>query len=190
LIQFRDLADHASRFIENRLLEVKQKREIDLRKRAEKKLAKSSKVLERVEAETRAMLNAIPIYIARVSKDFQYLFLNDYYINMGANPRKMEGRYIHEIIGEDALKTLTPHFEKVLAGEIVNYEYEGLMADGKHHYFNVALAPEFSESWRCGWFLYMFHRYDHQGFSRARSKTHTGQIRIIIAQFWRCILLP
>ncbi len=142
LMQMRDLADHAARFIESRLLHLSQKKEIDLRIKAEQKLARSNKLMERMEAETRAMLNAIPIYIARVSKDYRYLFLNDFYHQMGVDPRKMEGRFIAEIIGDKSMKNLMPNFKKVLVGEFVNYEYNGVMADGVHRYFNVALAPD------------------------------------------------
>lgn len=146
LFQMRDLAEHASRFIENRLLQIAQEKEIALRKRAEQKLERSGKMLERMEAETRAMLNAIPIYISRISKDLRYLFVNDFYKNMNVDPRTMEGRFIKQIVGKEGVEKLTPHFNKALTGKIVNYEYDGKMADGKHHYFNVALAPDFSEN--------------------------------------------
>lgn len=146
LFQMRDLTEHASRFVENRLLHIAQEKEITRRKRAEQRLERSSKMLERMEAETRTMLNAIPIYISRVSKDLRYLFVNDFYNNMGVDPRTMEGRFIKEIIGEEGVAALQPKFESALSGEIVNYEYNGIMADGNHHYFDVALAPDFSES--------------------------------------------
>lgn len=146
LVQMRDLAEHASRFIENRLLHIAQEKEIALRRRAEQKLERSGKMLERMEAETRAMLNAIPIYISRISKDLRYLFVNDFYTNMGVDPRTMEGRFIKEIVGEKGVEILRQNFDKALQGELVNYEYNGVMGDGKHHYFNVALAPDYSEA--------------------------------------------
>jgi PAS domain S-box-containing protein len=145
LVQIRDLAIHASRFIENRLLQSSQKREIELRKKAESKLERNRIMLERLEAETRSMLNSIPIFIARVSKDLKYLFLNDTYRTLGIQPNSMEGKFIHNVIGEEALEKLKPNFDRVLAGEMVRYDYEGTMADGSYRYMNVALAPEFSE---------------------------------------------
>ncbi len=144
--QLRDLADHAAKFIENRVLQIRQKREIDLRRKAEQKLERAGRVLERMEAETRAILNAIPIYIARVSKDYRYLFLNEAYHSMGVDPRTMEGRYINEVVGEDLFQKINPFFDKVLKGETVTYDYDGAMADGRHRYFNVALAPDYSEN--------------------------------------------
>ncbi|MFT6027313.1 MAG: PAS domain S-box-containing protein [Bacteroidia bacterium] len=145
LNQLRDLANHAGKFIENRVLQIRQKRELQLRRKAEQKLERASQILEGMEAETRVILNTIPIHIARVSKDFRYKFLNDTYRNIGIDPRKMEGQYIKEVIGEKAFEGLMPLFEKALAGETVTYDYNGVMADGVHHYFNVALAPDFND---------------------------------------------
>ena len=143
--QIRHLGEYLSLFIENQLLHDTQKREIELRKRAEAKLERSGKMLERMEAETRAMLNAIPIYISRVSKDLRYLFLNDHYKNLGTDPRSLEGRFTVDVITEQGLKKIRPYYNRVLSGELVNYEYDGVMADGKHHYFSVALAPDRTE---------------------------------------------
>lgn len=145
LTQVRDLAHHASRFIENRILQAQQKQEIQLRKRAEQKLERASKVLERMEAETRAILNAIPILIARVSSDYRYRFLNDAYHQLGADPRKLEGRHIEEFISTEGKTRLQPYFERVLNGEMVTYDYDGVIATGQHIYFNVVLAPDIDE---------------------------------------------
>lgn len=144
--RLRDLADHAGRFVENRVLQTKQKRELELRIKAEQKLERAKKVLEGMEAETRAILNTIPINIARVSKDFRYKFLNDTYRSLGVDPRKMEGRYIKDMVGEEGFKTLLPFFNRALAGETLTYDYDGIMANGQHQYLNVALAPDFSDS--------------------------------------------
>lgn len=144
--QLRDLADHAGRFIENRVLQIRQKQEIQLRRKAEQKLERASRILEKMEAETRAILNTIPIYIARISKDFRYFFLNETYTSMGLDPRKMEGRYIKDVIGEKGFIALLPQFNKALSGQTVTYDYDGIMADGEHRYFNVALAPDYSEN--------------------------------------------
>ena len=144
--QLRDLADHAGRFVENRVLQIKQKRELQLRRKAEQKLERAGKILEGMEAETRAILNTIPINIARVSKDFRYKFLNDTFRKVGMDPRKMEGRCVKETIGEEGFKKLQPFFNRVLAGETLSFDYDGLMPDGQHYYFNVAMAPDFSES--------------------------------------------
>ena len=144
LDKIRNLAEHAAMFIENRLLHAQQKKEIKRRKRAENKLEKTTQVLAQIEAETRKILNAIPIYIARISKDLRYLFLNETYRQRGMNPRTSEGKNVVDMIGPQELDKLMVHVEKVLKGNLVNYEYESTMNDGVHRYFNVVLAPDFS----------------------------------------------
>jgi PAS domain S-box-containing protein len=145
-VQMRDLASHVSRFIENRLLQQQQRKEIELRKKVEHQLEVSSRVLVQKEAETRMMLNAIPIYIARVSKDFRYLFLNEAYRQMGIEPRELEGRNIEHVLGPEMMGHIAPQFAKVLAGEFVTYHHSGKMADGVERYFDVSLAPEYDGS--------------------------------------------
>jgi PAS domain S-box-containing protein len=144
--QIRRLGEYVSLFVENALLKEQQKQEIEERKKVESKLERTTKILERSEADIRATLNAIPIYISRISTDLRYRFLNDAYHHLGQNPRKMEGRYIRDVIGKEAVVKLKPQFDKVLMGETVTYEHEGTMADGAYHYFNVALAPDYSEN--------------------------------------------
>lgn len=146
LEKMRDLASHASQFIENRLLQQQQRKEIELRKKVEHQLELSGRILVLKEAETRTMLNAIPIYIARVSSDLRYLFLNETYRQMGIEPKKIEGRFIKDVLGAEMLNELTPYFSRVLLGEMVTYRTNGKMADGVHRYFNVSLAPEYNES--------------------------------------------
>lgn len=141
----RDLAGHAAMIIENRVLQAKQRKEIRLRKKAEQKLERTSKVLSRMEAETRAILNTIPIYIARVSKDFKYLFLNEMYRNMNIDPRKTEGKHISTVLGEDGFERLKSKFERVSDGNLLSYDYDAIMADGVHRYFSVALAPDITD---------------------------------------------
>lgn len=146
LNQIRRLGEYVSLFVENALLKARQKREIEERKKVESKLEQTTKILAQSEADTRNILNAIPIYIARISKDLKYLFVNDAYRQRGFNLQRTEGRDVRENGGPDAAILLENRFEKVMAGEVVNYEFEGTMADGVHRYFNVAVAPDYSEN--------------------------------------------
>lgn len=142
--RIRDLGNHVSRFIENRILQDAQKQEIKRRTKAELKLEKTTNELAQLEADTRMILNAIPIYIARVSKDLRYLFLNEAYKQRGMNPGITEGKRVADVIGSDELMKLMGYVERVMNGNLVNYEYENTMSDGVHRYFNVVLAPDFA----------------------------------------------
>lgn len=145
LRQIRDLAEHAAMIIENRVLMAEQKQEIRLRKRAEHKLERTGRMLERMEAETRSILNAVPIYISRISADLKYLFLNDTFKKTGMEPASYEGKSLMEMLNAKDMERLRPKLDMVLEGQVVNYDHDDVMADGARHYFNVALAPEFGE---------------------------------------------
>lgn len=146
LIRMRDLADHAARFIDNRLLQQSQQREIERRKRVEHKLARSSKMLARLEADTRQILNTIPVYIARITKDLHYRFLNDAYKQRGVEPRKLEGKHIKELLGSDELEALNGMVERALNGEVVTFEHVVPDSNGKPTHLSVALAPDLAEN--------------------------------------------
>ncbi|TNF27067.1 MAG: PAS domain S-box protein, partial [Bacteroidetes bacterium] len=145
LAKMRDLADYAASFIENRLLQRRQLQEIDLRKKTEKRLERTTKLLERMEAETRQMLNSIPVYIARITKDLRYLFLNDAYKQRGVEPRKLEGKHIEELLGKDGLDALGGMIARTLQGEVVTFEHQAKDVSGQTTYLSVALAPDYSE---------------------------------------------
>lgn len=145
LNQARRLGEYVSLFVENALLKSKQNREIEERKKIERKLAQSTKIVAQREADTRNILNAIPIFIARVSSELKYLFVNDAYKRWEPNLREMEGKDVRKTNKLDAAVTHDNRLEEVLSGQLVNYEFEGVMPDGIYRYFNVALAPDYSE---------------------------------------------
>lgn len=146
IYHIKEVGALVARFIDNRLLFLSQSREIEHRKKIEHKLARTAEFLEKNEIETRNMLNTIPIYIAQVSKNLKYTFLNDKYWDIGMNPKSYEGKSIQEVLGAKAMEFLRPRFESALSGETISYDYDGEMADGVHRYFNVALAPDYGEN--------------------------------------------
>lgn len=145
LEQIRTIGQYISLFVENVLLKEKQENEIERRKRIEQRLERSTEILERMEADTRKMLNAIPIYIIRVSINFRMTFLNEYHQNIGVKPSLWEGKFVWELIGRKMFDRMLPDYERALGGEVLNVEVTFDDADAERHY-NVALAPDFNES--------------------------------------------
>ncbi len=133
-----NLANYMSIFLENILLNGRQKLEIERRKQAEERLEKS-------EANLRSILNAVPINISRISKDLKYTFLNDAFSRIGFNPEEYVGQHIQSIIGIDAVDRLLPKFETVLQGNTLNYEEHLYMTNGEDRFFNVFMAPDIQE---------------------------------------------
>lgn len=129
------LARHLSMFLENMLLHDRQQREIARRQEAEQRLARN-------EDDLRTILNAIPINISRVSKDFRYKFLNESYRSMGMTPESLIGRHIIDLLGQEGLERIMPKLERVLKGELLNYDEHLTLANGLERHFNVVIAPD------------------------------------------------
>lgn len=75
------------------------------------------------EKDLEAVVNRTPFMLNRCSRDLRYDFVSDAYAKMlGRTPDEIVGKRIAEIMGDEGLKTILPHVEKVLAGESVEYE--------------------------------------------------------------------
>ncbi|MFC2175362.1 PAS domain S-box protein [Bacteroidota bacterium] len=141
----KQLVNHVSVFIENRLLQIVQAKEIEERKKIEQRLELVAAAVEKSESETRNMLNAIPVYVARVSKDLKYTFLNDKFRDLGIAPAELEGKKIGSIVGTENLGDFESKIQAVLKGETVVYEYNQLINQGIYRYLDLAMAPDYGE---------------------------------------------
>ncbi|MCF8256564.1 MAG: PAS domain S-box protein [Flavobacteriales bacterium] len=132
------LATHLSLFLENMQLHDRQQLEIAARQAAEQRLTRN-------ESDLRTILNAIPINISRVSKDLHYRFLNASYRKMGIDPEDLLGQHIVNLLGEEGLLRIGPRIEKVLAGEMLNYDEQLILSNGSQRHYNVVIAPDFDD---------------------------------------------
>jgi PAS domain S-box-containing protein len=111
-------------------------RDITERKGAEAALIES-------ERQLRLITDTAPIYLARVDAQHRYLFVNKAYADrFGVDREQVIGKWIPEVLGEQAYATLKPYVERVLAGEVVEYEidipYQGIGI----HFMHATYVPE------------------------------------------------
>ena len=86
------------------------------RKRAEE-------ALRAKEAELEAIINRTPFMLTRCSGDLRYRLVSRAYARMlGRTPEEIAGKPIIEIMGEEGLKAISPHIEKVLRGRTAEFE--------------------------------------------------------------------
>ena len=86
------------------------------RKRAEE-------LLRAKEAELEAIINRTPFMLTRCSGDLRYRLVSRAYARMlGRTPEEIAGKPIIEIMGEEGLKAISPHIEKVLRGRTAEFE--------------------------------------------------------------------
>ena len=75
------------------------------------------------EAELQLIISQTPFMLTRCSADLRYLFVSPAYAEMLGRPAaEIAGKSIFEVVGEEGFTTILPHIEKVLGGEIVEYE--------------------------------------------------------------------
>src|ERR1700751_4526261 len=73
-----------------------------------------------------------PVAIACCDTEARYKFVNGHYAKRhGATPEQLIGKYVQEIVGEQAWATFESYFRECLAGKVVEFEIElGYPANG------------------------------------------------------------
>ena len=90
--------------------------DITARKRAEAELRQTTQQL-------RIVTESMAAPVTQCSRDLKYLWVSKHYADwIGRSPEEIASRPIVDIIGNKAFEQLRPHFERVLAGEVVRYE--------------------------------------------------------------------
>ncbi|MGB6537870.1 MAG: PAS domain-containing protein [Xanthobacteraceae bacterium] len=108
------------------------------RKQAEEALRAS-------EAELQSVINRTPFMLVRCSRDLRYRYVSAAYAQWLGRPREQVlGTSIAEMIGEQALQTLSPHIETVLGGGAVDFECEIEFRRAGRRCLHIAYRPEFA----------------------------------------------
>jgi two-component system CheB/CheR fusion protein len=84
---------------------------------------RANETVRRATEQLQIVTDTMSALVTRCSRDFKYLWVSKPYAEwLGRPAHEPVGRPIVEIIGEQAFGQLRPHFEKVLAGQVVRYE--------------------------------------------------------------------
>jgi PAS domain S-box-containing protein len=99
--------------------------------------------------DLRAVLAHTPFLFARCSAGLRYVFVSESYARtLGLRPDEIVGRPIIEIIGLEGFQTIRPYVEKVLRGEVVEFENDIPFASVGTRTFHGIYAPEWDEGGR------------------------------------------
>jgi len=95
------------------------------------------------EMRLRMITDNLPALIAYIDRDERYRFCNGYYETvLGLKPEKILGAKLEEVIGLKSYKEMSPHIERVWAGERVSFEPTKL-EPGKDRHFMYDFIPDF-----------------------------------------------
>jgi PAS domain S-box-containing protein len=79
--------------------------------------------LRQSEAQLRLITHALPVFILHCDTEFRYKFVNKAYAaRLGLEPEAVLGKRIRDILGEEVWHAVEDKLDRVLAGELVQYE--------------------------------------------------------------------
>jgi PAS domain S-box-containing protein len=97
-----------------------------------------------VAQETLELATEEAVSVTRCSRDFRYVWASHGYAKWLQRPlEQIVGRPIIDVLGKDAFETLSPHFERVLAGDKVSYEEEVSFAGIGSRWISANCTPAF-----------------------------------------------
>jgi PAS domain S-box-containing protein len=111
----------------------------------EKKMAEEGLIQAQhdLEVVTKEMAAAV----ARCSSDLQYLWANQGYADLVQRPlHEIVGHPILEVLGAETFEAVRPYFERVLAGETVNYEREVNYKGAGREWISATFTPTLAAS--------------------------------------------
>jgi PAS domain S-box-containing protein len=122
------------------------------------------------EGDLRLITDLTPVMLARCTRDLRYVFVNRAYASMvGRTPEQIAGTPIIEIMGRKGLETIRPHIEKVLQGQVVEYESEVTFEGIRDRYLRAVYKPDFDERGQIrGWIASIADITERKQADRAR----------------------
>jgi PAS domain S-box-containing protein len=110
-------------------------RDISQHKRSEQALAEG-------QAQLELIANTAPAYIVQCDADRRYTFVNHAYAaRFGLTPEQVVGKYIWEVVGQQAYASFKHHIDEVLAGKRVEFELEVPYDTIGARFIHCAYAP-------------------------------------------------
>ena len=118
-------------------------------RRSGRRTEAAEEALRESEARLRLVANSVPALISYVDREQRYRFSNRTYTDwFGIAHESMQGRTVAEVFGDEAYQRVRGNFERVLAGEQVEFE---LTTDegGRRRTLQVACVPHLAGAARC-----------------------------------------
>lgn len=107
---------------------------------------RTEETLRTREQQLRLIADNVPAMIAYYDVTQYCRFANKRYANFyGFKDDQILNKHLNEILDAEAYQRTQPQIEKVMAGNVVNYERAQRTDDGKERYLDVSLIPDFDK---------------------------------------------
>ncbi len=105
--------------------------------------------LRQSEFHLRRITDAMPVLISYIDSNLRYRFNNHAYERwFGVEPEVVEGKYLGDVLGQEALELIQPKLDLVLEGTSVKFEDWIPYAKGGERYVSVQYIPDVDEEGR------------------------------------------
>src|SRR5512138_2997106 len=85
----------------------------------------------------------VPSLIAYIGPDLRYRWCNRAYAEwFGSTPAELRGRFVPDVLGEEAWARVKPHAESAFRGQATSYVNEVRARDGTTRWIEVASIPQ------------------------------------------------
>jgi PAS domain S-box-containing protein len=121
-------------------------RDISERQRVERERATliENERAARIEAEL--VTSRTPLLLTRCSRDGRYVFVNRACAEFFGSPAEdIVGKTIREMLGDEAYATITPYIDRVLRGELVDFEVEIPYTHAGRRFMRALYTPDRNE---------------------------------------------
>lgn len=97
--------------------------------------------------------DTLPILLSYIDKNLVYQFNNKTYETLlGIERQALKGKAVKDIIGTDAYNKSLPYYQRVLAGELVEYKEVMTLTNGSKKAFHVKYIPDIHDGVVNGFF--------------------------------------
>lgn len=95
------------------------------------------------EALLGLIANAVPAYIAYLSPDYRYSFVNESYVALFKRPREhIIGMHVRDLVGEQTFRSILPYLEEVASGRQTRVHLNWQASDDELRYFEGSYTPD------------------------------------------------
>ena len=113
---------------------------------ARREVEASREEARRSARHLQTITDTLPALIGYVNSEQRYRFVNKAYETwFGVNPGEAIGMKVRELVGEEAYARFQEHIAQALAGEVVHYESEFTLKDGRTVHTQSSYIPDKDE---------------------------------------------
>jgi len=98
------------------------------------------------EKQLNLIADNIPVFIAHIDSDLNYLYVNQNYANwLKKTKEEVIGKKISDLFFSYLEEGLPLQIQRVLQGNIIQYEFRDIDQNGVEHYYTIYLVPQIEE---------------------------------------------